>query len=148
MSQEPQITIREVSKDAVDFILSDVDLSLANSLRRTMLAEVPTLAIDLVEITVNTSVLADEFIAHRLGLVPLESEDIEQLKYTRDCTCEDHCEKCSVTLELKANCETEDVMNIYSTHLAITSPQTGLTLGNPVVRDAAKHGVLLCNYRF
>ncbi|GME68078.1 unnamed protein product [Ambrosiozyma monospora] len=38
-------------------------------------------------------------------------------------------------------------MNIYSTHLAITSPQTGLTLGNPVVRDAAKHGVLLCKLK-
>ncbi|GMF01090.1 unnamed protein product [[Candida] boidinii] len=112
MSAEPQVTIRKAGRDEVDFILSDVDLSLANSIRRVMIAEVPTLAIDLVEITVNTSVLADEFISHRLGLIPLESEDIDQLKYTRECTCEDHCDKCSVVLELNAICDSEETMNV------------------------------------
>lgn len=118
-NKEPQVTIRKAGRDDVDFILSDVDLSLANSIRRTMLAEVPTLAIDLVDIKRNTSVLADEFLAHRLGLVPLESEDIDQLKYTRDCTCEDHCEKCSVTLQLKARCDSDETMNVYSSHLVV-----------------------------
>lgn len=147
MSKEPQVTIRKAGRDDVDFILGDVDLALANSLRRTMLGEVPTLAIDLVDIKTNSSVLADEFLAHRLGLVPLESEDIDQLKYTRDCTCEDHCEKCSVTLQLKARCDNEDTMNVYSSHLVIVSPQTGLNLGQPVVRDPQKKGVLLCKLK-
>ena len=64
-----RVTIRQAERDHVDFILKDVDLSMANSIRRTMLAEVPTLAIDLVEIDVNTSVLADEFLSHRLGTI-------------------------------------------------------------------------------
>lgn len=148
MSKEPQIVIRKAGRDEVDFILSDVELSLANSLRRIMIAEVPTLAIDLVEIQINTSVLADEFIAHRLGLIPLDSEDIDELKYTRDCTCEDHCPKCSVTLELKANCEIDETMNIYSSHFIITSGVgNNLKLGQPIIRDPMRKGILICKLK-
>ena len=47
--------------------------SLANALRRSI-SEVPTLAIDEVEIFKNDSALYDEVLAHRLGLVPLKTE--------------------------------------------------------------------------
>lgn len=44
-----------------------------------------SVAIDMVEIETNTTVLADEFIAHRLGMIPIESTDVERIKYTRVC---------------------------------------------------------------
>lgn len=50
----PQISIQDVNKAYVSFIFSNVDLALANSLRRCIIAEVPSIAIDLVEIEVNT----------------------------------------------------------------------------------------------
>lgn len=141
----PTVTIRESERDHVDFILKDVDMSMANSLRRVMLAEVPTLAIDLVEIDVNTSVLADEFLSHRLGLIPLSSEGIESLSYSRDCTCDNYCPKCSVKLELTAKCDTDSTMNVYSSDLA--KFHNGSRLGDPVIRDEQRRGPLICKLR-
>ena len=41
-------------------------------------------AIDIVEIEINTTVLPDEFIAHRLGMVPLVSSKCDEgIRYTR-----------------------------------------------------------------
>lgn len=67
----PQIEIQELRDDFIKFELSDTDASVANAIRRVMIAEVPTLAIDLVSIEINTSVMTDEFLAHRLGMIPL-----------------------------------------------------------------------------
>lgn len=47
--------------------------SLANAIRRSA-SEVPTLAIDEVEVFKNDSAIYDEMLAHRLGLVPLKTE--------------------------------------------------------------------------
>eukprot|EP00611_Tribonema_gayanum_P012295 TRINITY_DN22922_c0_g1_i1.p2 TRINITY_DN22922_c0_g1~~TRINITY_DN22922_c0_g1_i1.p2 ORF type:complete len:159 (+),score=37.04 TRINITY_DN22922_c0_g1_i1:58-534(+) len=53
------------------FDLIGIDVSIANALRRIMLAEVPTMAIETVYMEMNTSIIFDEVLSHRLGLVPL-----------------------------------------------------------------------------
>jgi len=74
------------------------------------MADLPTVAIDIVELEVNTTVLPDEFIAHRLGQIPLISKDCDSLmRYTRDCSCLSHCHNCSVILDLRVSCETAGV---------------------------------------
>ncbi|KAL9709205.1 DNA-directed RNA polymerase core subunit rpc40 [Leucoagaricus gongylophorus] len=65
------ITIQRLSNRSIDFDLVGVDASIANAFRRILIAEVPTVAIERVYIWDNTSVLVDEVLAHRLGLIPL-----------------------------------------------------------------------------
>jgi len=56
------------------FDLINTDAAIANTLRRIMIAEVPTLAIESVYVSNNTSIIQDEVLAHRLGLVPLRGD--------------------------------------------------------------------------
>jgi len=73
----PKISVQHLDKQTMTFKLMNTDLTVANALRRIIIAEVPTMAIELVEIVENTSPLHDEFIAHRCGLIPLVSDDID-----------------------------------------------------------------------
>ncbi len=82
---EPEIKILELSKYVIKFELLNTDLSVANSLRRIIIAEIPTMAIDLVEVAENTGALHDEFIAHRIGLIPLRSHDVDQFEFSEKC---------------------------------------------------------------
>lgn len=83
----PKIKIKNIDLNTISFELLNTDLTVANALRRIIIAEVPTMAIDIVEIEDNTSSLHDEFIAHRLGLIPLVSVDIDQFCLLNQCTC-------------------------------------------------------------
>lgn len=67
----PKVKVTSMATHEIQFELSETDTSMANTLRRIMIAEVPTLMIDLVEYSDNSTVLNDEYIAHRLGLVPI-----------------------------------------------------------------------------
>ncbi|KAJ7218049.1 insert subdomain of RNA polymerase alpha subunit [Mycena pura] len=118
---EPSVRIRDLKKDRVNFVLENVDLAFANSVRRVMMADLPTVAIDLVEFKTNTTVLPDEFIAHRLGMIPLVSSNCDEgMRFTRDCTCLAACQYCSVQLKLDVACHNNTTMDITSNHLEVT----------------------------
>ncbi|KAK0241611.1 DNA-directed RNA polymerase II, subunit 3 [Armillaria nabsnona] len=124
---EPTVRIRDLKKDRADFVLENVDLAFANSLRRVMMADIPTIAIDMVEVDTNTSVLPDEFIAHRLGMVPLVSTNCDEaMKYNRDCTCMSFCSYCSITLILDVSCNEAITMDITSNHLDVVAAPTDI----------------------
>jgi DNA-directed RNA polymerase II subunit RPB3 len=76
----PKVQILQMAPHEIKFILSETDTSVANTLRRLMIAEVPTLAIDLVEFRENSTVLNDEYIAHRLGLIPIRYQAPDSIK--------------------------------------------------------------------
>jgi len=70
------INIQKYEKEnqKISFI-TDMPISLANALRRSVL-EIPTIAIDEVEISKNDSALYDEILAHRVGLIPIKTGKI------------------------------------------------------------------------
>ncbi|KAI9482319.1 RNA polymerase II subunit 3 [Coemansia sp. RSA 989] len=140
-SNQPQIRIRSLDKTSVDFVLSNTQLSVANSLRRAMIAEVPTMAIDLVQFMENTTVLADEFLAHRLGLVPLVSHNVDQFKYTRDCTCAEYCKDCSVEFTLHVKCTEPGTRVVYSSELISSNKDV------VPVSDDDSRGIILLKMR-
>lgn len=115
----PKIELIHMDDNLIKFVLSGVDVSIANALRRVMIAEVPTLAIDIVKIEINSSPLHDEFIAHRLGLIPLTSGKCRQI-FTpwRDCLCKNGCVYCTVRFNLDEKNNSIIHKTITSNHLA------------------------------
>ncbi|WP_254764601.1 DNA-directed RNA polymerase subunit D [Natrinema marinum] len=58
------------------FLVRGVTPAFANGIRRAMVADVPTMAIDTVRFVENSSVMFDEQLALRLGLVPLTTPPV------------------------------------------------------------------------
>lgn len=102
------------------------------------------MAIDLVEIECNTSVLPDEMIAHRLGLIPLLSTGsiVRDFKYTRDCACTQYCEQCSVELTLNVRCTDDQTRDVTSAELISNHPAV-----RPVHDGQLEAGILLIKLR-
>ncbi|CCE63025.1 hypothetical protein TPHA_0D03920 [Tetrapisispora phaffii CBS 4417] len=65
------IHISSLTEKEANFDLVHIDTSIANAFRRIMIAEVPSVAAEYVYFMNNTSVIQDEVLAHRIGLIPL-----------------------------------------------------------------------------
>jgi len=82
------------------FEVRGVTPSFLNALRRTLLSQVPKLAIDDVTIYDNTSALFDEMLAHRLGLMPVPT-DLNAFVPRDECSCNgEGCPSCTVLYTL------------------------------------------------
>lgn len=72
----------------------------------------------MIEIQQNTTALPDEFLSHRLGMIPLISTNCDNVLVDhRDCVCEEGCDRCSVELSLHARCTTGGSMEVSSKSL-------------------------------
>jgi len=98
--------IRTLSEDKksgkVSFLIKNGDTAFVNALRRNILHEVPTMAIEEVELKKNSSVLYDEIVAHRLGLIPLKT-DLKSYELPKNQEeIDERAAKCTLKLTLKA----------------------------------------------
>ncbi|KAK7520301.1 RNA polymerase Rpb3/RpoA insert domain-containing protein [Phyllosticta citriasiana] len=95
------------------FSLVGIDTAVANAFRRIMISEIPTIAIEDVYVMRNTSIIQDEVLAHRMGLIPLKGnpEAIKQMKWYKKKTPgtdeedDQRTDYNTVVLELDVACE-------------------------------------------
>ncbi|MHA1379051.1 MAG: DNA-directed RNA polymerase subunit D [Candidatus Helarchaeota archaeon] len=117
------IRIIEKSKEKLKLIIEGFEPSFINSLRRIILAEVPTLAIEDVWIVENTSPLYDEIIAKRLGLIPIKT-DLESFILPDQCSCNGAgCPQCQVAFTLNKEA-LDDRIVVYSGDLESQDPES------------------------
>lgn len=142
-----EVKILERSENYLRFLIDGIDVSVANSLRRIMIAEVPSMAIDDVIIIENSSPMNDEALAHRLGLIPFKTDlDSYVLPDECDCSSELGCSRCSVTLTLEAAAR-EGARTVYSKELKSADPNIVPVSGKiPIVKLARGQKVRLEAY--
>jgi len=98
--------------------LKGVPLQYANALRRVCLNGVPVFAVDTVDIIENSSVLPDEGLAHRLGLIPIKT-DLSRFNEPSKCDChsETGCSNCKVMLVLDSG-DSDTTRTVLSNELS------------------------------
>jgi DNA-directed RNA polymerase subunit D len=72
--------------DTLVFVLDGATPAFANALRRIMVSEVPTMAVEWVDFHQNSTIMFDEVISHRMGLIPLEF-DPRKFSLKEECKC-------------------------------------------------------------
>ncbi|RLF24201.1 MAG: DNA-directed RNA polymerase subunit D [Thermoprotei archaeon] len=141
-----KVRILELDDLHIKFILKGANPAFANALRRIMIAEVPSMAIDEVVFLENTSVLYDEIIAHRLALIPLRT-DLESYNLPEECQCGGTgCSLCQVRLFLDIEAVDEPI-TVYSGHLKSEDPKVVPVKDNiPIVKLARGQKLVLEAY--
>jgi len=116
------VKIVEKKGSTARVIVEGADTAFMNSLRRIMLAEVPSMAIDEVVVIENSSMLQDEILAHRMGMIPLKT-DLDSYNLPEECSCKSElgCNLCRVSLTLDAEA-TESTKTVYSGDFTSENP--------------------------
>jgi DNA-directed RNA polymerase subunit L len=110
--------LKVLNERRINFTIRDVDLAFVNAIRRIILAEIPNVAFyfdpyDIenndIQIKVNTGVLHNEFIAHRISLLPICLDENELHMFDPK----------KYKFVLKKKNDTTSVMNVTTEHFEI-----------------------------
>ncbi|MGB9135225.1 MAG: DNA-directed RNA polymerase subunit D [Candidatus Bathyarchaeia archaeon] len=105
-----KIQVLEKNDVSLRLLIEGSNSAFMNTLRRIVTSEVPTMAIDDVVFIENSSILHDESLAHRIGLIPLKT-DLETYDLPENCSCKSEfgCNLCRVSLVLDVGAEDHSV---------------------------------------
>ena len=98
------LEITNENDEKISVKIKGVPLQYANALRRICLNGVPIYAVESIDVLENSSVLADEGVAHRVGLIPLKTD----LSASKDGNEND---KIMLTLDSGISDETRTIMS-------------------------------------
>lgn len=112
--------IENPDKDSLKFEISGCNTSFVNAIRRTILSEVETVSFNIddyqnsdLKVIKNSSSLHNEFLLHRLGLIPVNVEDVDS--FNPD----------NYKFELKKQNNTNKLINVTSKDFKVTNLETG-----------------------
>ena len=126
----PSVEVIEKSNERVVVKFNNIPRQYVNALRRLAISEVPTLAVDDLVILENSSVMHDEALAHRLGLIPLRTEPGRfVMPHECDCGSTLGCAKCRVLLVLDA--EATDKTKVVTSGEMVSEDE----MARPVSKD-------------
>ena len=97
-----EIMIMKEKEREMELEIVGIDSSIANALRRIMLSEIPTMAIEKVDMYMNTSIIPDEILSHRLGLIPIKADPTNFNEKHQD---EEYQEHNSLKFKLHVKCK-------------------------------------------
>ncbi|XP_040283597.1 DNA-directed RNA polymerases I and III subunit RPAC1 [Bufo bufo] len=131
-----RIDVIGMEGDTLEFDMVGIDAAMANAFRRILLAEVPTMAVEKVYVYKNTSIIQDEILAHRLGLIPIRADP--RLFEYRNSGDTEGTEIDTLQFELSVRCsrnprsskDSSDPNELYLDHKVHTSHMKWLPQGN------------------
>ena len=92
--------VQKEKNGKVIFKINKTSNSFVNMIRREIVESVPTMAIEDVEFRENDSILYDEMLAHRLGLIPFIT-DLKSYVIPEKCKCNgEGCARCQLKMTL------------------------------------------------
>ena len=138
------IQILELTDQTARLVIDGTEPHIVNALRRSLLSEVPKMAIEDVEFHMGSiidedgneyesaSPLFDEIIASRLGMIPIPT-DLEAFTFRDECKCKgEGCPSCTImySLNKKGPCTvySGDMEPLGDKSLSVTVSYTHLTL--------------------
>ncbi|XP_044304400.1 DNA-directed RNA polymerases I and III subunit RPAC1 [Varanus komodoensis] len=130
-----RVDVIHMDESTLEFDMVGIDAAIANAFRRILLAEVPTMAVEKVFVYNNTSIVQDEILAHRLGLIPI-CADPRLFEYKSE---EDECDEINtLQFQLKIKCsknphaprESSDPNELYINHKVYSKHMEWVPMGS------------------
>jgi len=120
----------------MEFDLIGYDPAIANALRRILLSDIPSMAIEKVYMYQNTSIMQDEVLAHRLGLLPLTADPRLFTYPPPNWTPETGTDKDTLEFSLVVKCSSStDPSRKYNNEHVLTKHMKWIPRGDQKMKD-------------